>query len=983
MKQLITILLIALFTISARDHSAIVDTTKADHIEAREEWVESMFNSMTEDERIGQLFMIRAHSNLGASHIAKVEKLIKEYQVGGLCFFQGTPEKQAELTNRYQKLSKKVPMMISMDAEWGLGMRFKEKSINFPYALMLGAIQNNNLLYDMGREIASQCRRLGVHINFAPVADVNNNANNPVINFRSFGEDRYNVAVKSYMYMKGMQDGNLMACAKHFPGHGDTDVDSHYDLPVIQHQNSRLDSIELFPFRVLAEHGIQSMMIAHLHVPAIDNTHNLPTTLSKKAVSDLLINKFGFDGLIFTDGLGMKGVTKHYRPGEVEAKAMVAGNDVLLLPEDVAASVKEIKQYIQSGKLDIAQLNNSVKKILRSKYDLGLTKFENIKELNIRNELNNKKAKVLNRKLIENALTLVRNKENLIPFQGIQNKKMASLSLGASSMTTFQKSLDHYGKMQHFHNGKTISSRQQQFLIKQLKGKDVVIVGLHDMSSSASKGFGISDSSKKLIEELRKHTKVVLVLFGNPYALKYFDNLDWVLEAYQENEDTQDLSAQALFGANSIRGRLPITASSKSKFNDGVTTNPLFKLGYSLPESVGLRSEVLNRIDGIAQEAIDLKATPGCVVLVAKDNKIVFHKAYGYDTYSKRNRVQPDDIFDLASITKIAATTVSVMKLYEEGKINIYQPLSHYLTELQSTDKRDLTIESIMAHRAGLKAWIPFFEQTLTASKRNPQPSSKFYSKSQKGNFNTPVAENLYMRDDFIDTMWKQIYTSELRANKNYKYSDLGFYLLAKLVHRISGLPLEQYVDQEIYQKLDLASTGFNPWKKYSTSQIIPSENDKYFRRQKVQGYVHDMGAAMLGGISGHAGLFSNANELATIMQMFLNGGYYGGYQIMNPSTVNTFASRYSNDTRRGIGFDMRELDLSRSQNMSNLASTNTFGHLGFTGTCTWADPDHNLIYVFLSNRTYPSMKNYKLNKEDTRPRIQEVIYEALITDQM
>ena len=313
MKFTITILFYLLF-LSATNRSS--DPPNAE----RDAWVETMFNNMTEDQRIAQLFMIRAHSNKGPDHIEKVTKLVRDYQVGGLCFFQGTPEKQAELTNKYQQLSK-VPLMISMDAEWGLGMRLKSSTISFPHNLTLGAIQNNNLIYDMGQEVARQCRRLGVHVNFAPVVDINNNKDNPVINYRSFGEDRYNVSAKSFMYMKGMQDGNLMACAKHFPGHGDTNVDSHFDLPIINHDMPRLDSIEMFPFRLLAEHGMQSMMIAHLHVPAIDATANRPTTLSPKAVTNILKEDIGFDGLIFTDGLGMKGVTKHYRAGEVEAKA--------------------------------------------------------------------------------------------------------------------------------------------------------------------------------------------------------------------------------------------------------------------------------------------------------------------------------------------------------------------------------------------------------------------------------------------------------------------------------------------------------------------------------------------------------------------------------------------------------------------------------------------------------------------------------------
>jgi len=943
------------------------------------EWVEQIFNSMTPDERLGQLFMIRAHSNLDAKHEKKVEGLIKKYHVGGLCFFQGTPEKQARLTNRYQKLATKVPLMISMDAEWGLGMRMKESTISYPRQLMLGAIQDNRLLYNMGKEVARECRRLGVHINFAPVVDVNNNPNNPVINTRSFGEDRYNVAVKSYMYMKGMQDGHVMACAKHFPGHGDTDTDSHYDLPIIGHDYQRLDSIELFPFKVLAEHGIQSMMVAHLQVPAIDATPNLPTTLSVPAVRDLLKTDIGFEGLIFTDGLGMKGVSKHHKPGEVEAKALLAGNDVMLLPQDMEASIKAIKKYLTEGKLQQSKLDKSIKKIIRAKYRLGLTEKQRVDERNIRNDLNSTQGIRLKKTLIENSLTLVRNKSNLIPFQHVSALSMATVALGSESRTKFQKILGNYAKMEHLNVGKEISASKRDRLINQLKKKSVVVVSIHDMSSYAKKKFGISESQKQFIEALRKETKVVLVVLGNPYALQYFDNIDWVLQAYDEDEITEELAAQALFGVFGIRGRLPVTASNASRFNDGITTNSLFRLGYDIPESVGLNSSILKRgIDSLAAAAIKLKATPGCVVLVAKDGKVVFNKAYGYHTYSKKRKMDKDDLFDLASVTKIAATTISVMKLQDEEKINIYQPISRYLPELKGTNKEQMTIQDIMAHRSGLRPWIPFYEATLNKSKSNPKPSTKFYNKKQSEKFSIPVTAKLYLLNSYRDSIQKQIRDSELRTKRNYKYSDIGFYMLADMVERLSGKPLDEYVANHFYKPLGLSSMTFNPWEKYNPSTIVPSENDKYFRRQKVQGYVHDMGAAMLGGVAGHAGLFGNTNDLAIIMQMLLNDGYYGGEQFLEPSTVRTFCSRHPASTRRGIGMDMKEMNAAKSQNMCPEASSTTFGHLGFTGTVTWADPENNIIFVFLSNRTYPSMKNYKLNKENIRPNMQSTIYKAL-----
>ena len=942
-----------------------------------QQWVDSVFKAMTPDEQLGQLMMIRAHSDKGAKHIAHVEKMIKDYHVGGLCFFQGTPEKQIQLINKYQQMNRHVPMLISMDAEWGLGMRFKADGMSYPKQLMLGAIQDNRLIYDMGKDIARQLRRVGTHVNFAPVVDVNNNPNNPVINVRSFGEDRYNVAAKSYMYMQGMQDGNVMACAKHFPGHGDTDVDSHYDLPVITHNRTRLDSIELLPFRILAEHGIQSMMIAHLHVPSIDNSPNLPTTLSNNAVNRLLKDELRFDGLIYTDGLGMKGVTKHYQPGEVEAKALAAGNDVLLLPEDVAAAFKIIKQYIADGKLNQVTIDESVKKVLRAKYDLGLKRFSPLKETNIRQELETPEALVLRRKLIENSLTLVRNQGNIVPIQ-TTNPSVATLSIGASSQTDFQKAISEYSQMEHYQVGKEISTSKKNHLFNKLSTKEIAIVSLHDVSNYASKDFGFTQSLKSFVNELNQRTKVVLVIFGTPYSLKHFDAIENVLVAYTEQMGTQEITAQALFGTSSLRGRLPVTASAKSTFNTGVNTIGIARMGFDIPESVGIQSEQLLVIDTLMAEAIKTDATPGGVILVAKDGKIVFEKAYGYHTYDKKKRVSKDDIYDLASITKIAAATLSVMKLSEEGRINIDLPMSRYLPDLLNTNKADITIREMITHRSGLWSWIKFYENTLVGTKKRPKPSPDFYRSNVEGEFNVPVAKNLYIHSSYADTMRQAIYDSELRATKDYKYSDLGFYLVADMVKAVTGKALDQYVMETFYKPMGLKNITFNPHQNISEKRIPPTERDKYFRLQTVQSYVHDMGSAMLGGVSGHAGLFSNARDLAILMQMLLNGGNYGGKNYLNPSTIASFTQRCSNCTRRGIGFDMRQLDPTLSENMSPKASANTFGHLGFTGTCVWVDPNENLIYILLSNRTYPSMFNYKFSRENYRPKIQEAVYDAM-----
>jgi beta-glucosidase-like glycosyl hydrolase/CubicO group peptidase (beta-lactamase class C family) len=940
-------------------------------------WVDSMFNAMTFDERLGQLFGIRAHSNLGSKHIAEVEAIIKKYKVGGLCFFQGTPEKQVELINKYQAISSPLPLMISVDGEWGLGMRLKSSTISYPRQLMLGAIRDNDLIYDFGAEVARQLKRTGVHVNFAPVLDVNNNAGNPVIHTRSFGEDRDNVTVKGYMYTKGMQDNGVMACAKHFPGHGDTDVDSHYDLPKIMHSRARLDSVELYPFRILAQQGVGSMMIAHLEVPALDSRPNRPTTLSRKTVTGILREEMGYDGILFTDALEMKGVTKHFKPGQVEAEALLAGNDVLLLPEDMAAAIREIKLYLNEGLLSQKQLDESVKRVLRAKYKLGLTSFKPIEVENIRAELNTKKGVALKQKLIENALTLVRNKENMIPFRDLDKLDLASISLGTTSKTAFQTRIESYQRMTHFQNRKEIPEARQKYLLDQLKDKDAVIVSLHDMNGSAKSNYGITKSERDFIAELNKQTKVILVVFGTPYSLRYFDNLEWVLEAYESELMVQDAAAQALFGGIPLSGRLPITASERSKFNTGLETRSLFRMGFSVPEKVGMQSDSLVKINALAEKGIKSKAFPGCVVLAAKDGKIIYQEAFGYHTYDKRIKMQITDLFDVASITKVAASTIAVMKMEDEGLINVNDSLGHYLPKLAGTNKSGLVIRDVMAHRSGLKSWIPFYKATMEG-RRYPKLSQKFYKTKKNDEFSIEIAKNVFLRNDYPDTIYQRIIDSDLRRSRNYKYSDLGFYFISMLTEERTGKTLDEYVQEEFYGPLSLQSTCFNPKKKFPLDRIVPTEKDKYWRNQEVHAYVHDMGAAMMGGVSGHAGLFASAEDLAIIMQMLLWKGKYAGETFISENTVDDFTTRHKLDTRRGIGFDMPQLDPNASSPLSDMASSQTFGHLGFTGTAVWADPETNIIYVFLSNRTFPSMRNYKINKMDIRPKIQSVLYESL-----
>lgn len=943
------------------------------------DWVESTLQSLSPDERIAQLFMVAAYSNKDAAHEQSIANLITRYKIGGLIFMQGTPQKQVNLTNYYQNLSTKVPLLIAIDGEWGLSMRLENTPV-FPHQLTLGSIQDNRTIYEIGREIARQCRRMGIHINFAPVADVNINPRNPVIGDRSFGENVTNVTEKAIAYIQGMEQNGVIACAKHFPGHGDTDKDSHNTLPVISHDRSRLESVELQPFRQIIQRGVGAIMIAHLSVPALDNTKfkgaenlTMPTTLSKKVVTQLLKNEMGFNGLVFTDALNMKGVSSYFEPGVVDVKALLAGNDVLLFSQDVSTAISEIKKAMQRGEITQEEIDSRVRKILKAKMRVGLNTYQPISTQNLQADLEAPQAVLNQLRTYEQALTLVRDDYRQIPFKNLETKRLASLAIGANTLKPFQAILGKYAPIEQHTLKNTDNAAAYRTKAAALADFHTVVISLHQMTKKASANYGLAENALNLIRELQGKTNVILVIFGSPYSLKNFEDIHTLLLAHEDHEWAQRAAAQALFGGIALRGRLPITASASFKYGLGIDTEPPIRFKYTIPEDVGINSNDLAVIDKIADEAIKSQATPGCQVLIAKDGKVIFEKAYGYLTYNQAEPAQSNDIYDLASVTKISATLLGLMKMYDNRALSITDPLKRYLPELDSTNKANLFIRDILIHEAGLKAWIPFYEQTLPENVRQ----KAFHTKPDQ-EYNIQVADQMYMSKPFQDMLWDMLGRSELPNKGEYKYSDLGFYYFKRIIESYSQKSLDTYLNETFYRPLGLTTLGYNPIDKFSRRRIAPTENDQRWRRQIVRGTVHDMGAAMMGGVCGHAGLFSNAWDLGVVMQMLLNGGSYGGRQFLNTNTIQTFTAQHKAGSRRGLGFDKPEINPRWQNPASDKASPRTFGHTGFTGTCAWADPDNKLVYIFLSNRTYPQMDNNKLQTLKTRIRIQDTIYEAL-----
>jgi beta-N-acetylhexosaminidase len=832
----------------------------------------------------------------------------------------------------------------------------------------------------MGKEIGRECKRLGIHVNFAPDIDINNNAANPVINTRSFGENKNEVARKGWLYMKGLQDNGVLACGKHFPGHGNTDTDSHLALPVINQTAAELDTMELVPFHFLINNGLGSVMVAHLFIPSLDTAYNQPSTLSKTIVTGLLKEKLNFKGIVFTDALNMKGASIAYNPGTLEVRALQAGNDALLYSENIPAAIEQIHYAIQNCDLDENDIYEKVKKMLRVKSWCGLNHYDAIDYTNLYNDLNSPDAQWLNYRLYRNAITLLRNKNNLLPLGDVTGKKIASVVINDTIGNVFQESLNRYMHIDEYTMEKEPKDKTFDSLLTELKNYEYVILSIHNTSTKANLGFGISDRADQLIKELSGKTKLIVALFGNSYCLGRIpgaENADALVISYEDTHLPLRLTAQLLFGAMGTTASLPVTVNPGFYKGSGITFKD-FKLRFKSapPQEEKFSTGILSQIDSIVSNGISSHAFPGCQVLAAHNGTIIYEKAFGYKTYDSTEIVKENDLYDIASVTKIAATVLATMKLYEEGKIDMNQKASKYFPGLKKTNKKNCTLIDILTHQAGLQSWIPFYKKTLA----NGQPFNHIYHREPDQEFSIRVADSLYIKNDYHELIWKEIFDSPLSEKGKYVYSDLGPLIMGHIIEKITGKKLDEYVEENFYKPLGLHNITFKPReKKIDLRKIVPSTIDTIFRKQLITGDVHDPAAAMLGGVAGNAGVFSDANSLAVIMQMLLQGGGYGGKIYFKKETVEYFTKRQFplSTNRRGILFDKPEPDVKANGPTCSSASMSTFGHQGFTGTCAWADPLHQIVFIFLSNRIYPDETNTRLANMNIRTKIMQVIYDA------
>jgi beta-glucosidase-like glycosyl hydrolase/CubicO group peptidase (beta-lactamase class C family) len=961
--------------------------------QAMNRWVDSVFNRMSEEERIGQLFMVIAEPVAETKNITRLLRLVNRQKIGGILFLKGKPDAQAIVTNRLQQEAQ-IPLLIAIDGEWGLSMRLSHTT-RFPKNMMLGAVADLKLLEEYGEEVGRQCREMGIHVNFAPDVDVNSNPDNPVIGLRSFGEAPDDVANRAIAYARGLEKAGVISVAKHFPGHGDTDADSHRLLPVIHHDRQRLDDVELLPFRRYIQSGLSGIMVAHLDIPAL-GTNGRPSSLSREVTTELLRDRMGFSGLCFTDGLAMKGAVAGGSARSVAVEALRAGNDVLVGPADPEKEIEAVRQAVGKKLLGMSELDRRCRRILCYKYIAGLNRVRPVPVKSLHERLNTPHAAWLNARLNAAAITIVKNGEDLLPLKQLHRKRIAALSLGGGIDNAFHRRLKCYGEVDCYHLPGNAAGESAGVMDK-LKAYDVIICSV----------YPVARNERPELRQLAAERNMVFVFFTPPYHSVRFRNAvgkaQAVVMAYEPTPLAGDYAAQAIFGGISACGSLPVGVPGLFPLGAGVITEKI-RLGFQEPGEAGVNPDRLRLIDTIVQEGLDREAYPGCQALVAKDGMIIYSKSFGYMDYSREQAVTERTVYDLASVSKAAGTLLAVMKLYDEGRYLLSDRISKFVTGLHDSDKKDLRIRDLLYHQSGLPPTIPFYEQAIDKAglsgslyslrkdashplrfdartyvnpdfKYNPALVSR---EKQKG-FGTEVAQNFYVSDAFVsDSILSGIKNARLGAPGRYVYSCINFILLKMMIEQQTGEPMDQMLRACFFDRLGASSTTYRPLRTIELSRIPPTENDRFVRRQVIRGYVHDEAAAFQGGVSGNAGLFSSAVDLAKIMQLYLNDGTYGGERYLSEKTCKLFTGSKSPASRRGLGFDRPDAKNPSRSPCGLLAPQSVYGHTGYTGTCFWIDPESRMFFIFLSNRTYPSRANTQLFSLDIRTRIQDAIYKAL-----
>lgn len=934
---------------------------------SQEQWIARAMDTLTLEQKIGQLLVLPVYAASDPNYLQDIEYLIGKHYIGSIIFHEGHPVQQAKLINKFQSQAP-LPLLMGLDAGRGLGSKL-DSTMLFPNKTTLGAIQDESYLFKAGGEIARQCRLMGIHLNFSPIIDIDLQAKKTSAG-NTFNEDDYAALSKGISFMQGMEAYGILPCFKRHP------KPVHASL---HNANTAENPIN----------RLTGSMVAHINMPMLSDSEPEASTLMRTSVSKahLVRQYLALEGLAFSEPL-IKVSDKGYAPGELELEALLAGNDMLLFPKNVPEAVRKLQESVLKGVISREDIDIRVQRVLRAKYQAGLDTRTTVDTTRLYEQLNSSYARWIKQQLYEQATTVVRNEDKLLPVTVLDTTTFASLALGASvadeEHTPFQQTLSLYTTFAHYAIPRGFEKMYDyDLLFNRLKQYDHVVVALHDDISGTGASPLLPESALAFLKFLAKETNITLVIFGHPYRLPEFEDFHTLVCAYENDPLAQKVAPQVLFGAIAGHGKLPVQASGKLPAGTGEATKALGRLAYTFPEAVDINADTLKLIDSLANWAIAERATPGCQVLVARKGKVFFHKSYGYQTYDSLMPIDNETLYDIASVTKVAATLQAIMFLEERGIIALDKKVSSYLPELKSTDKKNVTVREVLLHRAGLKSFIPFWQMTKDRDRLNPE----IYSLYPQNQFDNQITSGLYAATSLKDSLWSWTINSKLITSKgkapswkpvySYRYSDLSFYILYNLIERVTHQPIDEFLSQNFYAPLGLNTLTYRPLCRFSIERIAPTEEDNIFRNTLVRGTVHDEGAALCGGIAGHAGLFSNANDLAVLMQMNLQDGQYGGVRFLQPGTVRRFSTRQFNDNRRGLGWDKPEY-IREGGPTAPEASYDSFGHLGFTGTAVWVDPQYDLVYIFLSNRIHPSVRNTKLLTEGVRTKIQSVVYRAM-----
>ena len=951
-------------------------------------WVDSVYNKLTPRQRVAQLVVPKIAPDQVQNARAAAKRFVADNHVGGLLFSKGSLTQYADIINYAQSISE-VPLMITFDGEWGLSMRIPETP-RFPKNMALGAITDPRLLYDYGQEVAREFKLAGVQVNFAPVLDVNSNPSNPVIGTRSFGEDPDRVARLGVAYSLGLEDGGVMAVAKHFPGHGDTSTDSHKSRTVVNHNQQQLDSVDLVPFEAFVNAGCSGIMTGHIVMPQIDSS-GLPASLSSGITTDLLRKRLGFKGLVFTDALSMDGAKVEGKNNAV--LALKAGADVLETLTSPVSDIDAILAAVKNGELSQERIEESCRRVLAYKYLLGLAsrpKSMNVKSLP--SAINTAEAEALNRRLTAATMTVLRNNGDVLPIKNLENKSIAVVNIGAPSDNTFSSFCSRYAKTASF---AIDANGASQSVLAQIKQHDVIIAAVYSDAQWA----------RNALAHLKNESGLQTVFFVSPYKLEKFAPslaaAQSILLAYEDTRLAQEYAAQALFGGISVDGRLPVDLPKIAKIGTGFKLEKT-RLGYGTPLMQGLKPSLTDSLDAVVSKLIEAGGMPGCQLLVARGGDVVYDKCFGRVSQGG-DAVTPTTVYDLASVSKALGTLPGLMKAYDMGLYRFDDYMSSYVPGLRQPGKDSLRVREFLFHETGFPASLNMYDvmvdsssytgrliaakpdktHTLKIGRRaygnnSARLRSDITSTAYSDKFPVEASKGVFTGPATYDTIMSRIYNAKLRPNKNYLYSCLNFCLLMDMEQQLTGIPHDRFVRDSIFSPLGAYTTCYQPTKYLPQSQIAPTEKDNFLRKQHLQGYVHDELANFSGGVQGNAGLFSNADDLAKFCQMLLNGGEYGGHRFYTESTTDVFTQTKSPNSRRGLGFDKPDTVKPESSPTCEEADPSVFGHLGFTGTVFWVDPVNDLIFIFLTNRVNPTRETPVFNKSQIRPELFRQVYKAL-----